>query len=85
MMVVNISDRAGRDPERSFSPYMQFILQDQHIRVLHRGWVELGLVLKALLTPVVSRAVLTAGPVSGKQLSTGLSFFVYLFFNMIVE
>lgn len=74
-MVVNMSDKAGRSFWISSSPYMQFILQDQHIRVLHRGWVELGLVLKALLTPVVSRAVLMAGPVSGKQLSTGLSFF----------
>lgn len=79
-MIVNMSDSAGRSIWISSSPYMQFILQDQHIRVLHRGWVALGLALKALLTPVVSRAVLTAGPVSGKQLSTGLSIFVYSFF-----
>ena len=61
---------------------MQFILEDQHARVLHRGWVELELALKALLIPVVSRAVLTAGPVSVKQLSAGLSIFLLLIFLM---
>jgi hypothetical protein len=76
MVIVYMSDRAGRSFWVSSSPYMQFILEDQHARVLHRGWVELELALKALLIPVVSRAVLTAGPVSVKQLSAGLSIFL---------
>jgi hypothetical protein len=57
---------------------MQFILEDQHARVLHRGWVELELALKALLIPVVSWAVLAAGPVSGNRFSSNFSF-IYFF------
>lgn len=59
---------------------MQFIPEGQHARVLHRGWAELGLALKALLIPVVPQAVLTAGPVSGKQLCAGLSLFLLFIF-----